>query len=157
LSTPSKFLPPIKHPNEIDAPPSYDNDEEISNKPIIFACSRGKVMGIDSLSSDTLWTYNCPGGRFRIPTALIEPPSAENSLEEGLIYVGAGKHLYCLKSRTGEVIWKRQLANFIFGQGFMTMATHWSSRLAAEAYTAFSQNPVAQVRDLERDSEQSGG
>jgi outer membrane protein assembly factor BamB len=158
LSSPSKFLSPNKHPNQADELPSY-NGQATPDDPVVISCAGGKVMGIDSLTGNTLWTYHCPGGRYRIPTALIEPPSAEEGRARRLVYVGAGKHLYCLRSRTGEVLWTRQISSCMFGYGFMTMATPWSSRLAAEAYTGFNQNPVAQVRDVQRDGEKnsSGG
>ena len=156
ITTPSKYLSPSKHPQvgETEVPPHY-NEEVIPEEPIVLACSRGKAMGIDVNSGETLWTYDCPGGRYKIPTALVEPPSAEEGRPDGLVYIGAGKWIYCLKARTGEVVWKENICDRFWGYGYMTMATPWSSRLAAEAYTAFSQNPTAYARDVERQQERS--
>lgn len=112
-------------------------------------------MAIDLDNGETLWTYNCPGGRYKIPTALVEPPSAEEGRPEGLVYIGSGKWIYCLKARTGDVVWTSKISERMWGYGYMTMATPWSSRLAAEAYTAFSQQPSAHSRDKEREIEQA--
>ena len=112
-------------------------------------------MAMNSFTGQTKWTYNCPGGRFRIPATVIEPPSAELGRERGVVYIGSGKYVYCLDSSDGNEIWTLKVCDFFFGYGFMTFATHWSSRLAAEAFTCFSQNPVAQVREVEREQEES--
>lgn len=159
LVTPSKFLSPSKQP-ETEGPPGYNQQSgyayaDAANRPILLACSYGKARGMDAETGQELWTYDCPKGRFRIPTAIVEPPSAEEGREKGLVYIGCGSWIYCLKSRTGEPVWSRKISTTRLGNNFMTMTTPWSSRLAAEAYTSFNQNPVAQVRAVERDAETS--
>lgn len=111
---------------------------------------------MDSLTGKRLWSTFMLGGGIRIPTTLIDPPSVEEGRARGLLYAGGGRVLYCLDVKSGYLLWKKEISNCSFGYGFMTMATPWSSRLAAETYTAFSQNPVAQVRDHQRDIEKSG-
>ncbi|KAK4512741.1 RNAPII degradation factor [Mucor velutinosus] len=165
LTTPSRFLSPKKHPNDIATaashhdqdelpPPGYDQ-EGTQDKAVVIACSRGKVMGIDIDTGDTLWVYKCPGGGFNIPVSIVEPPSLEDDRPHQLVYVGSGKWVYCLKANTGDVVWSAKVSNAHWGYSYMTLATPWSSRLAAEAYSAFSQNPSAQTRDRIRQQENS--
>lgn len=157
LTTPSRFLSPNKQPDygaHADAPPHY-NEQVIPERPIVLSCTQGKALALDIDTGETLWNYNCPGGRYKIPTAIVEPPSAEEGRPEGLVYIGSGKWIYCLKARTGDVVWTSKICESIWGYGYMTMTTPWSSRLAAEAYTAFSQQPVAQARDKEREAERA--
>lgn len=165
LTTPSRFLSPKKHPNDIAStashhgqddlpPPDYDR-EEVQDKAVVIASSRGKVMGIDIDTGDTLWVYKCPGGGFNIPVSIVEPPSLEDGRPHQLVYVGSGKWVYCLKATTGDVVWSVKVSNAHWGYSYMTLATPWSSRLAAEAYSAFSQNPSAQTRDRIRQQERS--
>lgn len=112
-------------------------------------------MGIDSNTGETLWVYKCPGGGFNLPVSIVEPPSLEDGRPHQLVYVGAGRWVYCLQANTGDVVWSIKISNSRFGYSYMTLATPWSSRLAAEAYSAFSQNPSAQARDLARQHEHS--
>ncbi|KAG1138341.1 hypothetical protein G6F37_010568 [Rhizopus arrhizus] len=151
ISTPSRILTPKKEP-VTDSPPEYSESHSLG-KPIIFGCSRGKVMAMDADSGNELWRYNCPGGWYNIPVAIVEPPSWEDHQPDQFVYIGAGKWVYCLQSQTGDVIWSTKVSSAIFGLNYMTLATPWSSRLAAEAYSAFSQNPSAQTRDREREDE----
>ncbi|CEP16030.1 hypothetical protein [Parasitella parasitica] len=158
VTTPSRFLSPQKHPNDAsqdELPPPDYHDAGAHEKPVVIASSRGKVMGIDIDTGETLWTYKCPGGGFNIPVAIVEPPSLENGRPHQLVYVGSGKWVYCLKTNTGDVVWSVKVSNSRFGYGYMTLATPWSSRLAAEAYSSFSQNPSAQTRDRIRQQERS--
>ncbi|KAI8975625.1 hypothetical protein BDF20DRAFT_914517 [Mycotypha africana] len=162
ITTPSRFLEPKKHPINVteesatfeELPPDYHKvDDNIAEKPIVLGSSRGKIMAMDSETGKTLWTYNCPGGWYNLPVAIVEPPSLEDGRPDQLIYVGAGRRVYCLKAKTGEVIWDVKVSGSIFGLNYMTLATPWCSRLAAEAHSAFSQNPSAQARDWEREQE----
>jgi outer membrane protein assembly factor BamB len=121
----------------------------------VFGCTRGKIMAMNSDTGEMLWKYNCPGGWYNIPVAIVEPPSLEHGRPHQLIYVGSGKWVYCLRAGSGEVLWSVKISNSMFGLNYMTLATPWSSRLAAEAHTAFSQNPSAQSRDWEREQERS--
>lgn len=105
----------------------------------------GKIMGINIETGETLWTYNCPGGWYKIPAIIVEPPSFEDERPDQLIYAGCGKWVYCLKAATGEVLWSSKISNSRAGINYMTLATPWSSRLAAEAYTAFTQNPIGEI------------
>lgn len=159
ITTPSRFLKPKKLPTHVDndlttdLPPDYAEKHESEEKPVVVAGTRGKVMAIDAATGETLWTYNCPGGWYKIPVVIVEPPSLEDDRPHQLIYVGSGRYVYCLRASSGEVIWTSKVSNSNFGLNYMTLATPWSSRLAAEAYTAFSQNPSAQARDHERENE----
>jgi hypothetical protein len=48
-----------------------------------------------------------------------------------------------------------KVSETFFGLNYMILATPWSSRLAAELHTAFSQNPIAQVRAQARERERT--
>ncbi|KAG0170472.1 hypothetical protein DFQ28_001731 [Apophysomyces sp. BC1034] len=153
ICPPSRVLAPqlrTDAPSEEELP-AYE--EENHEKPVVIGSSRGKVLAIDVETGEEVWKFNCPGGGYRLPTMLVEPPSAENGLPYQVVYVGCGRWIYCLRSLTGEVIWSQKISNAKFGLGYMTMATPWSSRLAAEAHTAFVQNPIAQQRNEERERE----
>lgn len=136
-----------------ELPPDYAEKHESSEKPVVIAGTRGKVMAVDVDTGETLWTYNCPGGWYKIPVMIVEPPSLEDGRPHQLVYVGSGRYVYCLRALTGEVLWTSKVSSSTFGLSYMTLATPWNSRLAAEAYTAFSQQPSAQSRDRERESE----
>ncbi|KAI9255290.1 hypothetical protein BY458DRAFT_480565 [Sporodiniella umbellata] len=153
ISTPSRILKPTKEPST-DAPPEYNEPVQFG-KPVIIACSMGKVLAIDPDNGQELWRYGCPGGGFSIPVAIIDPPSLENDKHAQCVYVGSGKWVYCLEAYTGQVVWSSKVSSSLFGCGYMTLATPWNSRLAAEAYTAFSQNPSAQAREVERQAQAS--
>ncbi|KAI8049380.1 PQQ-like domain-containing protein [Thamnidium elegans] len=157
ISTPSKVLqpPPLQQEGEEEdrLPPNYDQVSQ--DLPIVISCSEGKVMAINIETGETSWTYNCPGGWYNIPVAIVEPSNWESGRPNQLVYIGAGKWVYCLNARTGNVIWSVQVSTARLGYDFMTLATPWSSRLAAESHSAFSQNPVAQYRELQRAKERS--
>ncbi|KAI8362584.1 hypothetical protein BD560DRAFT_404238 [Blakeslea trispora] len=55
-----------------DLPPNYSETDSFQEKPIVIACSKGKAIAIDPDTGDTLWTYDCPGGTYNLPVALIE-------------------------------------------------------------------------------------
>ncbi|KAG2207687.1 hypothetical protein INT47_011807 [Mucor saturninus] len=155
VSTPSRVLRPHPdhimelppHYNEQSVPPDY-HDNVVPESAVIIACSRGKAMGLDADSGEILWTYNCPGGGFNIPVVIVEPPSKES---DQVVYIGASKWVYCLNGRTGALIWSTKVATTLFGSDYMSLATAWSSRLAAESYSAFNQNPSLQCLELQRD------
>ncbi|KAF7730811.1 hypothetical protein EC973_001329 [Apophysomyces ossiformis] len=153
ICPPSRVLAPqLRTPTVHDEElPSYEEDQQ--EKPVVLGSSRGKVIAIDADTGEEVWKYNCPGGGYNLPTMLVEPPSAENGLPYQVVYVGCGRWIYCLRSLTGELIWSRRISNAKFGLGYMTMATPWSSRLAAEAHTAFAQQPIAQQRNEARERE----
>lgn len=118
---------------------------------LVISCSRGKVMAMDIETGHTVWTYNCPGVWFNIPVIIIEPaPSSDKEDPSYVVYVGAGQWIFCLKALTGEVINSSRMSDSKPELNYMTLATPWSSRLAAESHSAFSQNPVAQVRNIIR-------
>ena len=71
--------------------------------------------------------------------------------------MGAGQWMYCLKCKTGQVVWNARISDSTVGLNYMTMATPWSSRLAAESHSTFSQNPVAQIRSMVRHKEKTVG
>ncbi|KAI7884718.1 uncharacterized protein EV154DRAFT_522038 [Mucor mucedo] len=155
VSTPSRVLKPRRNPelsatSEHGSPPQY-GESSAPEKPVVLACSQGKAMGIDISSGETLWTFNCPGGRYKIPVVVVEPPSMEEGRPHQLAYIGAAKWVYCLIAKTGKVVWSTKVATGIIGANFMSLATPWSSRLAAETHSAFSQNPSAQYLEIQRD------
>ncbi|KAI9311970.1 hypothetical protein BX666DRAFT_881786 [Dichotomocladium elegans] len=162
-----------------DQPPQYSRSTTSNAfNPVVIACTNGKCMGIDAESGEgtvkrrreresrnvlrirngmtrysalffaELWLYNCPGGGFKIPTALVDTPRDFDQPPN--VFVGCGTMLYCLEAHSGAVQWSTKISSSIFGTGYMTMATPWSSRLAAEAYTAFNQFPVAHQEDAAR-------
>lgn len=135
------------------SPPHYE--QVIEDKPIIISCSEGKAMAIDIDTGETIWTYNCPGGWYNIPVAIVEPSNWEAGRPNQLVFIGSGKWVYCLNARTGVVIWSAKVSTAKLGYDFMTLATPWSSRLVAESHSAFSQNPVAQHRAIQRSKERS--
>lgn len=137
-STTSKFIVPKKEPTHgTDALPPHYNEHIFPDKPIVLACTIGNAMAMDIDNGETLWIYECAGESRKIPTALVEPLCTEEGRNESLVYIGCGKWVSCLKSRTGEVVWETKITDTIRGSGYMTMATPWSSRLTSEAYTAF--------------------
>lgn len=95
-----------------------------------------------------LWRFKCPKGGYKIPTALVDP-STEYHRQHN-VYVGCGKMIYCLDAQGGDLKWSTKISNAKMGQGYMTLATPWSSRLAAEAHTAFNQFPSAQQESYAR-------
>lgn len=117
---------------------------------IIIACSKGGALAIDFNTGDTLWQYDCPGGGYNIPVAIIEPPNPKLGRPTQLAYVGSGRCVYCLNARTGYLVWSVSLSWNVLGSGYMTLASPWSSKLAAETNTAFSQNPSAQAANKKR-------
>lgn len=118
---------------------------------LVIACSRGKVMAIDIETGNTTWTYSCPGVWFNIPVVIIEPaPGCDKENPTFVVYVGAGQWIFSLEALTGTVINSSRISDSKPELNYMTLATPWSSRLAAESHTAFSQNPVAQVRSIIR-------
>ncbi|KAG0162768.1 hypothetical protein DFQ28_000882 [Apophysomyces sp. BC1034] len=149
ICTPSRFLAPKVDPPTEDAerdPPAYDTVEEQS---VTISCSRGKVMAIDNTTGDTIWKYECPGGGYRLPIALVEPPSAEHGLPYRVVYVGCGQWIYCLRALTGALLWSQKIFQHKLNLGYIAIATPWSSRVVAETHTAFTQFPLAQQRNEE--------
>ena len=90
-----------------------------------------------------LWRFDCPGGGSKIPSTLVDPLGT-------LVYVGCGTRLYCLDIMNGALKLKVKVSNSMSGLDYMTMATVWSSRLAAEAHTSFNQHPSAQKESVAR-------
>lgn len=116
-----------------------------------FTCE-GKLRSF--IFSD-LWLFKCPKGGYKIPTALVDPPTEYQQQQN--VYVGCGKMIYCLEARSGDLKWSTKISNAKMGQNYMTLATPWSSRLAAEAHTAFSQFPSAQQESAARQQRAASG
>ncbi|KAI9496579.1 quinon protein alcohol dehydrogenase-like superfamily [Zychaea mexicana] len=160
ICTPSRVLKPQRttersHEPLENAPPEYcesNGHGVLTEQPVAISCTRGKCMGIDIETGEELWKFNCPNGGFKIPSALVDPEG-----ESTTVFVGCGRRLYCLDAATGELKWEVKVSNSKVGLGYMTMATPWSSRLAAEAHTAFSQFPSAQQRNEIRNRERGSG
>lgn len=112
---------------------------------VVIACSKGKAIAMDFESGETIWTYDCPYGGYNIPVAIIETINQEFERPVQVVYIGSGRCVYCLSVQTGNLIWSVSLSWNILGSQYMTLASPWSSVLAAETNTAFSQNPSAQA------------
>ncbi|KAI8387966.1 uncharacterized protein BYT42DRAFT_215850 [Radiomyces spectabilis] len=146
LSTPSRILAPKPiTADHADNLPAYEEKQNIGRS-VAIACARGKCMAMNLETGEELWRYNCPGGGYSIPVALIETGDSGDKA----VYVGCGRYVYCLDIATGEVKWSSKICNTKLGYGYMTLATPWNSRLAAEAHTGFSNQPTAQAADLAR-------
>ncbi|KAI8139596.1 quinon protein alcohol dehydrogenase-like superfamily [Fennellomyces sp. T-0311] len=155
ICTPSRVLKPQRvTPSDQDAPPGYHESETLTAKPVVISCTYGKCLGMDLETGEELWRFNCPKGGYKIPSALVDPDGGSTT-----VYVGCGRRLYCLDAETGELKWENKISNSMTGLGYMTLATPWSSRLAAEAHTAFSQFPIAQAENEARNrrNSSSGG
>ncbi|KAG2224005.1 hypothetical protein INT45_009591 [Circinella minor] len=157
IVTPSHALKPQRSTTELpneddDAPPGYDAQDQnkLTQKPVVVLCSGGKCMGVNIETGEELWRFNCPKGGFRLPVALVDPEGGSAT-----VYVGVGTRLYCLDANTGDLKWETKVTNSIMYSGYMTLATPWSSRLSAEAHTAFSQFPVAQLEQMRREKSRS--
>jgi outer membrane protein assembly factor BamB len=110
-------------------------------------------MAINIETGEEAWRYNCPWSVGDIPLAVIDSPNFKIGRPEELVYVGAGKWIYCLKVYTGELLWTSRVSSAKFGTSYMTLATPWSSRLAAEVYSGFNQNPAIHQLDNIRQQE----
>ncbi|KAI7852587.1 hypothetical protein BDC45DRAFT_570856 [Circinella umbellata] len=157
IVTPSHVLKPQRSTTEpsnenYDAPPGYDaqNQSKLTQKPVVVLCTSGHCMGVDVETGKELWRFNCPKGGFRLPVALVDPEGGSAT-----VYVGVGTQLYCLDAITGDLKWQVKVTNSKLSLGYMTLATPWSSRLSAEAHTAFSQFPIAQCEQMRRQNKSS--
>lgn len=152
-STPSRSLLSRRYPIcDDETLPKYQ-DHDFSKKAIAICSSRGKVMAINIETGEEVWRYNCPWSVGDMPLAVIDSPNFKIGRPEELVYVGAGKWIYCLKVYTGELLWTSRVSNAKFGTSYMTLATPWSSRLAAEVYSGFNQNPAIHQLDNIRQQE----
>ncbi|KAG2229142.1 hypothetical protein INT48_008094 [Thamnidium elegans] len=152
VTTPSGIVKPLQllenEADELYLPPCYEMVAQ--DQQVIIACSKGGAMAIDLNTGNTLWQYNCSGGGYNIPVAIIEPPNQKLGRPTQLAYIGSGRCVYCLNARTGYLVWSVSLSWNLLGSGYMTLASPWSSKLGAETNTAFSQNPTAQTADKGR-------
>ncbi|KAI9268276.1 hypothetical protein BDA99DRAFT_603759 [Phascolomyces articulosus] len=144
---PSQYGPP---PTSGYTPPGYygqdsHNHRSYTSKQVAIVGTGGEIMGIDVKNGEELWRFDCPKGGSKIPSILVDPQGT-------IIYVGCGTRLYCLEAVTGQVKWQTKVSNSISGHDYMTLATTWSSRLAAEAHTSFSLHPSAQAASRERNA-----
>lgn len=139
VTTPKKTLPPhlISSSGDSELPPAYDQVRE--DKQIIISLTEGKAMAIDLDTGETMWTYECPGGWYNIPVALVEPSNWDAGRPYQLAYIGTGRWIYCLNAKTGDVIWSSQTSTAFSGTDYCTMATTWNTRLAAESQFVFTQ------------------
>ncbi|ORY91077.1 hypothetical protein BCR43DRAFT_527710 [Syncephalastrum racemosum] len=110
----------------------------------LIAATWGRCHAYDVVTGEDVWHFDCPKGGTHLPTLVVEP-------DQSHVYIGCGKLLYCLEIVSGHVRWTQKLSDARFGWGYMTLATTWSSRLAAEVHSGgFSQQPTAQAFDFER-------
>ncbi|KAI9469299.1 hypothetical protein BDB00DRAFT_265170 [Zychaea mexicana] len=124
-----------------------DNDHEKTNR-VVCATSWGRCYGFDIDTGDQLWCFNCPKGRLGFPTILLDGRGQGNSWN---LFIACNTMLYCLEARTGKLQWSERLSNSRWSfSAYVTLATGWSSRLAAEAYSGgFCQQPLVQIADVE--------
>ncbi|KAI8061597.1 quinon protein alcohol dehydrogenase-like superfamily [Gongronella butleri] len=140
-----------------ELPPSYEGSTT-DERQIVYGCARGKVLAIDPETGEDLWRYDCPGGGYNIPSILLEPKQQGSSRWSfGVVYIGCGRWVYCLRATTGEVLWTNRISNSKFGYGYLCFSTPMSSRLRAELYTDFSSFPFAQAADAERQRRSNNG
>ncbi|KAI9311933.1 hypothetical protein BX666DRAFT_876955 [Dichotomocladium elegans] len=124
-------------------PPAY------CQTPIAIACTNGKCVAMDARTGLGLWRFECPSGGRKMPSVLVDPPNEHGNDQR--IFIGCGKMVYCLDALSGRLFWSMKISNAkFFGQGPMTMATAWSSQLAAQANTAFNQFPSAHKQSISR-------
>ncbi|KAF7727511.1 hypothetical protein EC973_007489 [Apophysomyces ossiformis] len=116
---------------------------------ITIACTRGKCVAIDP-NGNELWRFDCPGGGYRLPSVIIDAPNIAQQRPQ-IVYVGSGQMVYCLVAETGKIIWQSKVSNALLGSGYITMATTWNSRIAAETFTAFNQCPSGQASAAARE------
>ncbi|KAI8875873.1 hypothetical protein K501DRAFT_299148 [Backusella circina FSU 941] len=151
VSTPSLSLLPRRYPvtsssRNNEKLPKYE-DHNFNEKPIVICTSRGKIIAINIETGIEIWRYNCTGSLDNMPLIVIDPPNVKSGRPDQRVYVGAGQWLYCLKAYTGDLLWASRVSSSKFGTSYMTLATPWSSRLAAEAYSGFNQNPAIHQLD----------
>ncbi|KAI9496570.1 hypothetical protein BDB00DRAFT_807875 [Zychaea mexicana] len=156
IATTSRILPPRAQNalrTDDTLPPSYEesssrHQQQQQSSPAVISCTAGKCVSIDMATGHQLWEFPCPKGGWYIPVALIEPVSAESHSSEQKVYVACGKWIYCLQARSGILEWSRPVSNMaqFFGSP-VTLATAWSSRLAAETHSAYSQFPGSLVEE----------
>lgn len=130
--------------NIIDAPPKYDDSEgDYIAGTNIISSSNGKVVARDAKTGKKIWTYDCLGGTRSFMSLLLSEPSYDDAGNvQDTLFVGVGRSIHCLNTKTGELIWYSKIANGVLGYNYMTLATVWSSRLSSETHTAYSQQPV---------------
>jgi outer membrane protein assembly factor BamB/orotate phosphoribosyltransferase len=90
----------------------YKTDDFIHSSPTIDAanrvsavgCNNGLVFGVDLDSGDYLW--HCYTGR---------PMRAGFAVDKGHLYFGSENGVfYCIRSRSGQIVWKRKIADRIY-------------------------------------------
>ncbi|KAI7852584.1 quinon protein alcohol dehydrogenase-like superfamily [Circinella umbellata] len=137
---------PYQHPGS-GPPEYYDHSQHtMAQRQVLILGTGGHVLAIDAKNGLELWRFDCPRGGSKIPSTLVDPQGT-------LVYVGCGTRLYCLDVMNGNLKWKVKVSNSMSGLDYMTMATVWSSRLAAEAHTSFNQCPSAQIESVARMSQ----
>ncbi|KAI7849359.1 hypothetical protein BDC45DRAFT_521041 [Circinella umbellata] len=138
----------------------YDIECQEQNKDpkrVVCATSWGRCYGFDMNTGDQLWRFDCPKGRFGFPTILFDRRSHDknNKSSSWNLFIACNTMLYCLDPKTGKLQWSEKLSKSRWSiSGYVTLATGWSSRLAAESYGGgFSQQPLVQIADLEQNLE----
>ncbi|KAI9276991.1 hypothetical protein BDA99DRAFT_567866 [Phascolomyces articulosus] len=125
-----------------------DNKAKKDPKRVVCATSWGRCYGFDMDNGDQLWCFNCPKGRIGFPTILFDKQYNDGGWH---LFVACNTMIYCLDSKTGKLQWSEKISNSRWSiSAYVTLATGWSSRLAAEAYSGgFSQQPIVQIADVE--------
>ncbi|ORX52315.1 Quino protein alcohol dehydrogenase-like protein [Hesseltinella vesiculosa] len=131
-----------------ELPPSYVGQAQ--DPSLIFACSRGKVLALQTNTGQTAWRFNCPGGGYHMPAVLTEPRyHGTMQWPHDVVYVGCGQVVYCLQAHNGGVLWSSAISNAISGHGYMCMATLFASQVRSHCYTDNSTIPHQACVDIE--------
>ncbi|KAG2224006.1 hypothetical protein INT45_009592 [Circinella minor] len=132
--------------NNVQTPPKYyEKDKLLNKKQVVVLCSAGKCLGMNVETGEELWQFECPKGGYSIPAILVDPERGST-----VVYVGCGTQLYCLNTINGQLLWQIEVTKATMNRNYMTLATPWSSRLAAEAHSSFNQFPLAQQQSENR-------
>ena len=138
----------------IDSDYDIERQEQIKDpKRVVCATSWGRCYGFDMNTGDQLWRFDCPKGRLGFPTILFDGrcDASNDNKKSWSLFVACNTMLYCLDSKTGKLQWSEKLSKSRWSiSAYVTLATGWSSRLAAESYGGgFSQQPLVQIADVE--------
>lgn len=104
------------------------------------------TQGNDGQNADTVWCLDLKTGAtvwkhtYAVPTKCHEMPivpygpAATPTVADGLVYtMSRDGHLLCLKAESGEVVWKRHVADDLGGKrpvyGYASSPTVWNKKL----------------------------
>ncbi|KAI8990989.1 hypothetical protein BDF20DRAFT_903893 [Mycotypha africana] len=104
--------------------PDVNTSKESLETHLVFTGSRGIVLAMNSETGNIVWSYNCPGGYYKTPVIVVEPSNHLSKLHPyQVLYIGAGNWVYCLKARTGGVLWSVKVSSIKSGANYMALAS----------------------------------